>query len=106
MHNVTTGIIFTSNSGKLSIPKAIRLYPANGCSSCDPKEFVLEGRATSTGPWVEVESGVLPSIKERNAGRIPIASTYASADPALHSTEVHFHGNSDAYLDYKLTVTP
>jgi hypothetical protein len=105
MHNISTGIIFIPNHGQLTIPKALRLYPANGCKTCDPKDFILEGRTNSTGPWVEIETAVLPSIDGRNPHGTPVdASTYANADPNLASTEVHFHGHSIPYLDYKLTV--
>lgn len=119
--SLTTSITIIPNHGKLSIVKALRLYPADTCPGCDPLDFVLEGRADSNAPWIEIESGRFPGIAEGTVGRnprddgsvdpptvaLPIDdSTYESADPDLNSTEVLFPTNGAAYLDYRLSYDP
>jgi predicted nucleic-acid-binding Zn-ribbon protein len=109
MHNFTTGIIATSTTGQQTIPKELRVYAANGCKNCDPEFYTLEGRATATSDWVEVASGYLPwaftprSEWLRNDQGLTVNSSYSSGDPILSYTNVHFHGHSEPYLDYKMT---
>lgn len=109
MHNFTTGIIATSTTGQLTIPKEFRVYAANACKSCDPEFYTLEGRTDATSEWVEVSSGYLPwaftpnAELLRNDQGLTISSSYASADPNLAFTNVHFHGHSEPYLDYRMT---
>lgn len=106
MHYSTVGFITTPQHGQLTIPKALRLYTANSCSSCDPLGFTLEGRMDAAASWDQIASGEWPGIAEglgRNDRDLPINSTYENGDTDFTFTTVHFHGHSAPYLEYKLT---
>ena len=60
MHDYTTGIIASSSTGQLSIPKEFRIYAANGCKNCFPASYSLEGRVDAASAWVEIASGDFP----------------------------------------------
>ena len=106
MHAYTTGLEFVTSSGQMTIPKAIRLYTANGCKDCDPREYILEGRVDAVSPWVEISSGDFPGIAgglDRNAQGLDIVSTYEEPDPNLVVSEVPFPSHSQAFSEFKLT---
>ena len=46
-----TGTIVTPVHGKLSIAKGIRIYSSDGCKSCNPVVYVLEGRTDEQSPY-------------------------------------------------------
>jgi len=106
LHDQPAGIIISPEHGQLTIPKALRLYTSSGCMNCHPQSFILEGRAEANAPWDDIASGELPGIAEgldKNSQGLQINSSYASGDPNLTYTQVHFHGHSAPYLEYKLT---
>ena len=105
-----SGIIVTPT--KLSIAKGIRIYSSDGCKSCDPVVYVLEGRTDEQSPWIEIHRGNLPwkSVKwdspsiNRNPQYLPINSTYKSGDTNLVYTSIDYRLNKEVYMSYKLTV--
>lgn len=109
MHNYTTGIIASPATGQLTIAKEFRMYASNTCKNCDVVSYLFEGRASTTSAWVEIASGNLPWIdipssdNGRNGQQLDIISSYASPDPNLYSTSVHYHSHSVPYLDYRVT---
>ena len=113
MNNVTDqssfevpGLIITPALGQLTIPKGLRLYPANACYSCDPLTYILEGRLNNTAPWFHVASGEIPGVADgldRNPGALPINSTYESGDSSLSYTSIDYPSSIEAYLEYRLS---
>jgi len=105
------GIIATSMNGQLSIPKELRVYTSNACTRCDPRSYYLQGRVSSTLPWVEIAFGEFPGVTgsdlplPRNEQALPINSTYESGDPNLAYSSVKYPEISDAYLEYRLWIT-
>jgi len=100
------GFEVVPSHGKSSIAQKLRVYSANVCPGCDPVSFELQGRVTSSDPWVTISAGDLPWKDEttaRNARGNPVSSTYLNADASLTSTEVSVNSDGVAYTDYKLT---
>ena len=114
MNNVTDkatfqvpGIVVTPQHGQLTIPKGLRLYPAN-CHTlgCDPLTYILEGRLNNTAPWIHIASGEIPGVADgldRNPGALPINSTYESGDSSLSYTSIDYPSSIEAYLEYRLS---
>ena len=104
-----SGIIVTPT--KLSIAKGIRIYSSDGCKSCDPVVYVLEGRTDEQSPWIEIHRGNLPwkSFKwdspsiNRNPQYLPINSSYESGDPNLTFTAIDYPSENTAYYSYRFT---
>jgi hypothetical protein len=109
-YNFTTGIHFVNGAGQgLTIPKGIRLYTANGCKGCDPREYILEGRIDANATWEIIDTGDFPGIagglgRNSNDGSLIDASTYESADSRYIVSEAQdFHSHSAAFSEYRLT---
>ena len=70
--------------------------------------YILEGRSDSSLPWSVIAADDLEwaswsPLPGRNEQGLPINSSYESGDMSRIFTEVPFYGNSDAYLEYKVS---
>ncbi len=80
------------------------------CANCNVVSYILEGRVDASSPWLEIGSGDFDwkhAGTGRNARGSSIISSYENVDPKFQdtSTKIQFVSNSDAYLEYKFTVT-
>jgi hypothetical protein len=105
-HDVSNGIIVSPSHAQMSIAKKLRIYAQNNCNNCDPVSYTLAGRVDFNSEWVDIAAGNFDWIDaplSRNDQHLQITSTYEHGDGNHSFTEVEFHSNSAAYLEYKLT---
>ena len=106
--DVPNGIIVSPSHSQMSIAKKLRIYAPNSRNNCDPVEFTLAGRVDSSSAWVDIGEGDLghpwvDQAQPRIDQWLDMTSTYGSGDDSRTFTEVEFHSNSEAYLEYKLS---
>ncbi len=100
------GFVVTPSHGKVSIVKSLRIYTHNNCPSCDPVDYIVEGRVDSSSQWIVIAQGDF-AWKDASLGRnsrgISIQSNYDLGDETLNFEEVPFSNNRQAFLEYKVT---
>jgi hypothetical protein len=93
-----SGIIVTpSNPAPVT---ALRLYPANDAPDRDPASYLLEGSASTTGPWTLISQGNLALPTARNN---PPNFATISIDFSAHQNQLVTFSNTTPYANLRLT---
>ena len=100
-----SGIDIAPTHGGLSILKELRVYTANNCAGCDVTAYILQGRVNPTSSWITIGEGDLDAMPGVNPRGLDIVSTFESGDNNYEYVSVTFRDNTEAFLEYRLTIT-
>ena len=67
--------------------------------------YILQGRVDPNSSWITIGEGDFDAMPGANSRGLDIVSTFESPDPALAWVAVDFSSNTEAFLEYRLTIT-